>query len=350
MIRITVAPVKQRELMLLLPRPAILAVIVVAFAQPAAAAIVFTHAPDGGPFLPIEDIYTMADDGTNVRALTSDGHSHDPAWSPDGKRILFVHDAALQATPASASKKESDSHRPVELYVMDRDGGNRHLIRRMEPVIYSAAWSPDGKMLAVNAITDDAAKSAQSTGEPARSGLFLLNANGSGQPQLIFRNAFTPAWSPDGSKLAVSVEQPRGIWSLHVLNRDGSGDARLTDPAVTAGEPSWSPDGKLIAFDEIPGRDGKQQVFLMNADGSRSRQITSDPNWSCAHPSWSPDGNRLAFSCRSASVPCGGISDVGTPEPACTRRIFSIAPGSPAMRPTRLGSIDGVQAAFSPVP
>ena len=39
---------------------------------------------------------------------------------------------------------------------MDRDGGNRHLLRRMEPVIYSAAWSPDGKTLAVSAVIEAA--------------------------------------------------------------------------------------------------------------------------------------------------------------------------------------------------
>jgi TolB protein len=323
-----------------LPRCAILAFIVAAFATPAAAAIVFTHAPDGGPPWPVEDIYTMANDGTNVRPLTNDGHSHDPVWSPDGQRILFVHDAALQ-NPAPAEKKSFESYHPVDLYVMDSNGGNRRLIRRMEPVIYSAAWSPDGKTIAVNAVPNEGRKS----------GLFLLNADGSGQPQLIFRNAFTPAWSPDGNKLAVSLEQPRGVWSIHVLNRDGSGDTRLTDPAVTAGEPAWSPDGKRIAFDETPNRGGKQQIFLMDADGSGSRQITSDPNWSCGHPSWSPDGLQLAFSCVSASVPCGrGISDAGTPEPACTRRIFRIAPGTPAIRPAPLGSIDGAQPAFSPAP
>jgi Tol biopolymer transport system component len=64
-----------------------------------AGTIVFVHAPNGGPPWPVEDIYTMDAGGRNVKALTHDGHSSNPAWSPDGKRILFVHDAALQNKP-----------------------------------------------------------------------------------------------------------------------------------------------------------------------------------------------------------------------------------------------------------
>ena len=206
-----------------------LLLLVTAFAPLAPAAVVFTPAPDGAPPWPVEDVYTMADDGTNVRALTNDGHSHDPAWSPDGKRILFVHDAALQA-----SNSESDSHHPVELYVMDRNGANRRLIRRRTPVIYSAAWSPDGKMLAVNTIMDVSAN---------RAGLVILSADGSGQPRPVVENAYTAAWSPDGNKIAVSIEQPRGRWSIHVLSPDGSGDVaspirqsqRETQPGRPAG-------------------------------------------------------------------------------------------------------------------
>ena len=53
--------------------------------------IVFTHAPDGGPPWPVEDIYSMSGNGTHRKALTNDGHSHDPAWSPDGRRIVFIN-------------------------------------------------------------------------------------------------------------------------------------------------------------------------------------------------------------------------------------------------------------------
>ncbi|MGH9665504.1 MAG: TolB family protein, partial [Bryobacteraceae bacterium] len=83
--------------------------------------IAYEHAPDGQAPWPVIDIYSSAADGTNVKALTRDGHSHSPSWSPDGRRILFIHDAALRTKPAYRESKKFESYHSVELYVMDRD-------------------------------------------------------------------------------------------------------------------------------------------------------------------------------------------------------------------------------------
>ena len=289
----------------------------------------------------------MDADGANVKALTTDGHSHDPAWSPDGQRVLFVHDSALQMAPAYKQEKRFESYHPVELYVMDRDGGNRHLLRRIEPVIYSAVWSPDGKMLAVSGVTDAMMNKRQASGDPARTGLFLLSADAQGEPRLLFPNALTPAWSPDGKKLAFSVERPRGEWAVHIANFDGSDDVQLTDPSLKAGSPAWSPDGTLLAFQQFVGH-RNQQIFVMAVDGSHQRQITTDSNWSCGHPSWSADGQRLVFSCRSASAPCGGVSSVGTVLPECKRRLFAVSWVDKA-KPIQLSERDAAAPVFSPI-
>jgi Tol biopolymer transport system component len=108
---------KSRLLLLL-----ILALVASGQAQKNAGTIVFIHAPDGGPPWPVEDVYAMDADGTNVRALTNDGHSHHPIWSPDGKRLLFVHDSSLETQASPREQKQYESHHPVELYLMDRDG------------------------------------------------------------------------------------------------------------------------------------------------------------------------------------------------------------------------------------
>jgi Tol biopolymer transport system component len=315
-------------------------------AQQNAGTIVFIHAPDGGPPWPVEDVYAMDADGTNVRAMTNDGHSHHPVWSPDGKRVLFVHDSSLETQPASREQKQYESHHPVELYVMDRDGGNRRLLRRLEPVIHSVAWSPDGKTLAISGIRQTSANGSQPAERHA--GLFLLPADAQGEPRFLFPDAWTPSWSPDGRKLAFSVERPRGQWAIHVANADGSDDLELTDPPLTAGSPAWSPDGKLIAFDRFVGG-SNQQIFVMGVDGSRQRQVTADLRWSCEHPSWSPDGKELVFACRSALNPCGVVSSVGTLLPECSRRIFSVSPFDQNAKPVRLNERDGAAPEFAPV-
>ncbi|HEX4594417.1 MAG TPA: hypothetical protein VH157_09085 [Bryobacteraceae bacterium] len=310
--------------------------------------IVYTHAPNGTAPWPVTDIYSMNSDGSHVKALTNDGHSHTPAWSPNGRRILFIHDSALETKPAYREGKGFESYHSVEIFVMDKDGRNRHLLRRLEPVIFSAAWAPDGKTLAITAVTESLANLPHPADEPVRAGLFLLPANGQGQPRLLFRNAFTPTWSPDGMKLAFSVESPRGMWAIHVANSDGSHDVQLTDPIRTGGSPAWSSNGKLIAFDEFVEQ-GRQQIFVMDVNGSYVRQVTNNPNWTCGHPSWSPGGEQIVFSCQSTSAPCGAFSSNGSLLPACVRRIFTASLRDSKSQPKQLSNEDGAEPAFAPV-
>jgi TolB protein len=122
---------------------------------------------------------------------------------------------------------------------------------------------------------------------------------------------------------------------------------RLTDPVLISGSPAWSPDGKQIAFDQFVGR--RQQIFLMDADGSHARQITTDSSWSCEHSAWAADGAEIVFSCRSAAPPCGGISSVGTVLPECTRRIFSLSMSDSKAVPKQLNAVDGIFPSVAPV-
>lgn len=322
----------------------ILVIAAITLAEQKAGTIVFTHAPEGRPPWPVEDVYVMDADGANVRALTHDGHSHDATWSPDGDHVLYVHDAALQ-TPMPNEQREFVSHHPIELYVMNRDGSGSRLLWKSEFPIFGAAWSPDGKVLAVSTATKVPANASED--DPMRSGLFLLSSDGHSAPRMLVRDALTPAWSPDGKQLAFSKERPKGQWTIHLVGADGSNDRQLTEPPLTAGSPVWSPDGTLIAFDAFADP-RHQQVFVMQPDGSHRRQITTISNWSCGHPSWSSEGRRIVFACSSASTPCGMVSSVGELLPECTRRLFSIAPFDLEAKPIQLGERDGMIPQFEP--
>jgi TolB protein len=294
--------------------------------------VAYTCAPDGGPPWPMQDICAVRVNGSLPQHLTADGHSHDASWSPDGKRILFIHDAPLSIKPAYRETEDSKSHHPTELSVMDTHGRNRRVLRVIEPAIHNAAWSPDGSLVAV------AASTSVKPGQPPQNGIFLLSATGRGELRLLIENGWTPSWSPDGTKIAFAVEQPRGHWNVYIANKDGLESVRLTDDSKNSGSPAWSPDGNRIAFDQVVDGAGRQQVFIMNADGSNVRQLTREPAWSCGHPSWSRSGNQVVVGCRSAEPPCGmRFFSTGQPMPYCTRRLFAVSVGSGALvAPTKL--------------
>src|SRR5687768_12962029 len=79
------------------------------------------------------------------------------------------------------------------------------------------------------------------------------------------------------------------VW---VMNADGSGRRRLTSDPEMDFDPSWSPDGSRIAFRSH--RDGDEEVYVMAADGSGQRNLSDSPT-SDHSPSWSPDGTMIAF-------------------------------------------------------
>jgi TolB protein len=135
-----------------------------------------------------------------------------------------------------------------------------------------------------------------------RSGLFVTNPDGTGLSKLPSVPGDTdPAWSPDGSKIALVRfrEGGTGIW---VVNADGTGTRRITDggPEVDGTDlgPAWSPDGSRIAFarEGRPAKaaTGNTDIYVVNADGTDLVRLTDDPMMEYA-PTWSPDGSRIAF-------------------------------------------------------
>ena len=121
---------------------------------------------------------------------------------------------------------------------------------------------------------------------------------------------FMPAWSPDGTRLAFTSAR-EGNYDVFVVNADGSGLRRLTSdplPATYADRtPAWSPDGARLAF--ASDRDGGTQIWTMRADGTDPRQVTSGATSRGYEPSWSPDGARLVFR-RVRNVGAGAATDL----------------------------------------
>jgi PKD repeat protein len=127
--------------------------------------------------------------------------------------------------------------------------------------------------------------------------IYLANTDGSGVvPLSDGPQDASPAWSPDGQRLAFS--RPRnGTWQsdIYVMNADGSNVVRRTTDGDNT-TPSWSPDGTRIAFARVVEGQGSVDVYVMTADedGTRPTDVSNGRGYE-AHPAWSPDGTRIAF-------------------------------------------------------
>ncbi len=104
------------------------------------------------------------------------------------------------------------------------------------------------------------------------------------------------SWSPDSKKVAYTTLRQGKNLALWIANADGSDNKPLMVSKNNILWPVWSPDGKRIAFKV--GEDGNDSfnLWVMDADGSGKRQLTTDGKCDDSAPSWSLDGERITYS------------------------------------------------------
>jgi Tol biopolymer transport system component len=170
----------------------------------------------------------------------------------------------------------------AEIYVVNSNGTGANRLTTQPGADVSPAWSPDGSRIAFASERDGNFE------------IYVMNANGTNPVRLTNVGAADsrPAWSPDGSRIAF-VSERDGNAEIYVMNADGTSPMRLTSHSASDGDPAWSANGNRIAF--VSDRDGNAEVYVMAADGSGLSRLTafSQPD---AQPVWSPDGTRIAFS------------------------------------------------------
>jgi Tol biopolymer transport system component len=218
------------------------------------------------------DLYAIAPDGTGLTSiLASSERESTAAWSPDGSMIAFVMGG--------------------DVWVANADGtGQRNLTKDgMDRTDDEPRWSPDGSRILFRS---NRGQSIQ---------LWLMNADGSDPVQLTSLGGYSGegSWSPDGSKVTFASDAagsggPCSDLELYVLNADGTGARRLTDNALFDGNPVWSPDGSKIAFMRSAHSDYAWDVYVVNAEGSGEARLTDWEGFD-GNPVWSPDGTLIAF-------------------------------------------------------
>jgi Tol biopolymer transport system component len=128
----------------------------------------------------------------------------------------------------------------------------------------------------------------------------LAQPAGSESPQEVFTTILPVVHKNYSAILTgkiVFASYREGNDDIYSMNVDGSNLTRLTIDPGTDNAPDWSPDGTKIAFQS--NRSGENEIYVMNANGTNQIQLTTLGH--CFLPQWSPDGTRIAFYTRPAS-------------------------------------------------
>ncbi len=225
------------------------------------------HSERSGSF----DVWLMNPDGSSLRQLTDDpGVDVEPAWSPDGSKIVFV-----------TSRDDPDN---TSLYVMNADGTDqRRLVQIPGGDLIGPAWLPDGTRIAFFSNVDGNLE------------LYIANSDGS-HPTNVSNNPANdsrPDWSPAGDKLVFVSDRDEGE-NLYVLDLASGQVTRLTEGIYRDNLPKWSPDGKRILF--ASDRGGRKGLYTVPADGSSAPVPVTARAQDDDSPAWAKGGAFILFS------------------------------------------------------
>lgn len=171
------------------------------------------------------------------------------------------------------------------IHICVRDSAGRRTLLRVGDRDWSPAWSPDGRKLAFASDQDGTTRIMVLELESE----LVQPVTPMGRPP-----ASSPSWAPDGQRVAFDMGSD-GNYNIYTRRVGESAITQLTSTAGRNSDPAWSPDGRSIAF--VSDReDGDMEIYVMNARGRNVTRLTHSPGWDFA-PAWSPDGGRIAYEC-----------------------------------------------------
>lgn len=246
----------------------------------------------------------------NVQALTSSkmglARAGEAYFSADAKRICF------QAIPTGQEH--------YQIYVLNADGSGLEMVSTGQGATTCAYFHPDGtRMLFASnhldprpaVIPEEIRRAAAAAGKPdyvwpfpPGMDIFEYTFATRELRQLTTSDGYDAeaSYSPDGKRI-VFTSMRDGDQEIYIMDADGSSPRRVTRVKGYDGGPFFSPDGQRIVYRSDRKGTGNMQVFVNNLEGTAEKALTGDDvlNW-C--PYWHPSGRWLIFT----------RADHGTPE------------------------------------
>jgi TolB protein len=179
--------------------------------------------------------------------------------------------------------RRSPTDRMFRLIVADADGENANVIAESNQPLMSPAWSPDGRRLAYVSFENN------------QSAIYVQTLRTGTRDRVSARTGINgaPVFSPDGRMLALALSQGEGNLDIYTLDLATQVLRRITENSAIDTEPAWSADGEYLYF--TSDRAGSAQVYRVRAlPGNRAERVTFEGTYN-TRPRVSPDGDTLAI-------------------------------------------------------
>ena len=183
---------------------------------------------------------------------------------------------------AYVNEQRMGSERRFSLIVSDADGANPQVVAQQAEPLMSPAWSPDGRKLAYVSF------------EGSQASIYVQTLRTGIRDRVSAREGVNnaPVFSPDGRMLALTLSRDEGNLDIYMLDLATQVLTRLTRHSAIDTEAVWAPDGESIYF--TSDRAGGPQIYNVEARaGGRVQRITYEGSYN-ARPRVSPDGDQLA--------------------------------------------------------
>jgi Tol biopolymer transport system component len=230
-----------------------------------------------------EALFTQLPSGAGLKGLRR-GPITSPAWSADGRRIVFADGGGIGVIRADGS-------------------GYRHFVAPANLSIADPAFAPDGKRVAFTGYEIDPASDESEIIDTA---VYVGKLDGSGFQRV--HGGSDPAWSPSGGRIAYVESGTSGCQGIWLMNPDGTHRTRVTGRTAAqcrvygdgGRAPDFSPNGRRIVYVRSTKKVGNAsernaEVFVVGRHGRGDHQLTHTRSDDANAPVFSPDGRLIAY-------------------------------------------------------